>query len=336
MTLRRTPLLSRLDCVVVPDQTPRRLSGRCQTLDETRDGALCSNERLVNPVTLEEWMVPTAVLDVEKLTETVGARVKGVDRDRLLKDAELPAAIRTALEEHGVLVFPGLNIDDETQATFCHGLGDVRIFPDHKIPEIYEVSYNPDNPFAKYVESTVNWHIDGLIEPGVKYPVKATVLSAKVVAAQGGETEFASTYAAYDDLTDEEKERFADVRVIHSFAAPRRLIYSDPTPEQEAEWAARGTFEHPLVWTHETGRRSLVLGSSTDHVVGMDPEEGRHFLDDLLARATKPGRVLRHSWTVGDTVIWDNGGLLHRALPYDRSSGREMHRTTILGSEPVR
>src|SRR5438034_1239197 len=83
-------------------------------------------------------------------------------------------------------------------------------------------------------------------------------------------------------LNDEEKERYANLRVVHSFVAARRPLYPNPTPEQLAEWESRGSQEHPLVWTHETGRRSLVLGSSADYIVGMDVDEGRSLLDDLL------------------------------------------------------
>ena len=93
--------------------------------------------------------------------------------------------------------------------------------------------------------------------------------------------------------------------------------------------------EHPLVWRHRSGRRSLVLGATTDHVVGMEPDEGRALLDDLLHRATTPDRVYRHEWQVGDVVIWDNRGVLHRALPYDPTSPRDMHRTTFAGDEPI-
>ena len=89
------------------------------------------------------------------------------------------------------------------------------------------------------------------------------------------------------------------------------------------------------MWTHRSGRRSLVLGATTDHVVGMTPEDGRAFLDELLARATKPDAVYRHEWEVGDMVLWDNRGVLHRACPYDASSERDMHRTTLYGDEPV-
>jgi alpha-ketoglutarate-dependent taurine dioxygenase len=99
---------------------------------------------------------------------------------------------------------------------------------------------------------------------------------------------------------------------------------------------SRPVKEHPLVWTHRSGRRSLVLGATADRVVGMEPGESRAILDDLLARSTRPERVYRHHWSVGDLVIWDNRGVLHRASRYDADSRRDMHRTTLYGDEPVR
>jgi alpha-ketoglutarate-dependent sulfate ester dioxygenase len=112
-------------------------------------------------------------------------------------------------------------------------------------------------------------------------------------------------------------------------------VYPNPTPEQVQRWRARPTHEHPLVWTHRSGRKSLVLGASADYIVGMDRGEGRALLDELLERATVPDRVYSHSWSIGDTVIWDNRGVLHRAAPYDPESQREMLRTTVLGDEPI-
>jgi alpha-ketoglutarate-dependent taurine dioxygenase len=279
-------------------------------------------------------MAVTETLKTEKLTATVGAEVLDVDLDRVRNDEALPQSVMAALEDNGVLVFRELHLDDEVQSAFCLKLGEVRRWPDRPIPEIYEVSYNPENPYAKYVEGTVQWHIDGTIDQDL--PVKATVLTARVLADKGGETEFASTYAAYDALTDEEKAQFATLRVRHSLVAARRLLHPNPTPEQLADWTARGSNEHPLVWTHGTGRKSLVIGASTDCVVGMDPEQSRALLDDLLERATTSDRVFQHSWSVGDMVIWDNCGVVHRAVPYDPDSRREMHRCTIIGTEPIR
>jgi alpha-ketoglutarate-dependent taurine dioxygenase len=263
----------------------------------------------------------------------LGAEIVDVDRDRLLRDDELPGAVMDALEDNGVVVFRDLRLDDETQVAFCQRLGDIVMLAT-PTPGIFRVSRDPGKQAAaEYLKGTFDWHIDGATvkEP----PVKATVLTAHAVDAMDGDTEFASTYAAYDDLSDDEKERFEHVRVVHSVEATQRLVYRDPTPEQEAQWSQMPRVEHPLVWRHRSGRCSLVLGATALSVVGMEDDEGRALLDGLLARATRPERVYRHHWAVGDTVIWDNRGVLHRALPYDPSSPRDMHRTTLIGDEPI-
>jgi alpha-ketoglutarate-dependent taurine dioxygenase len=273
------------------------------------------------------------VLTTEKLTPTVGALVEGVDRDQLVADDALPAATLEALEANGALVFRGLHLDDEAQVAFSRKLGTVEKLGKGELPEIFRVTLDANkNPAARYLKGTFDWHIDGCTED---IPIMATMLSAHAVAETGGETEFASSYQAYDDLTDDEKERFESIRVVHTIGASQRLQNPNPSQEELDNWAKRPAKTHPLVWTHRSGRRSLVLGATTDHVVGMDPGEGRAFLDDLLDRATTPDKVYRHEWQVGDLVIWDNRGVLHRALPYDPTSPRDMHRTTFAGDEPI-
>ena len=123
-----------------------------------------------------------------------------------------------------------------------------------------------------------------------------------------------SSYSAYEALTDEEKGRFGSLRVVHSLEASQRRAHPDASPEQVERWRSRRTHEHPLVWTHRSGRKSLVLGASADYVVGMDLDEGRALLDELLDRATVRDKVYRHTWSIGDTVIWDNRGVLHLSL----------------------
>mgnify|MGYP001119435416 CR=1 FL=1 len=91
---------------------------------------------------------------------------------------------------------------------------------------------------------------------------------------------------------------------------------------------------HKLVWTHKSGRKSLVIGCSASHIEGMDREEGQQLLQELLDWSTQPRFVYRHEWTPGDLLIWDNTGVLHRAEPYPLDCGRLMHRTTLLGEEP--
>src|SRR5262249_27261528 len=239
------------------------------------------------------------------------------------------------LEANGVLVFPELHIDDAAQVAFTRKLGQPVIFSSRAdLPEIYPVTLDrAKNAGADYLRATIAWHIDGAQDA---IPAKASLLSAKVLSASGGETEFASTYVAYDELTGEEKERFAALRVIHSLEGTQRLIHPDPTPEQLAAWNRRGSVrEHPLVWQHRDGRRSLLIGATAIAVVGMARDASRALLDDLLARATTPDRVYRHEGSVGDMVIWDNRGVIHRVQPYEASSAREMHRTTLEGDEPI-
>jgi alpha-ketoglutarate-dependent taurine dioxygenase len=94
--------------------------------------------------------------------------------------------------------------------------------------------------------------------------------------------------------------------------------------------------EHPIVWTHESGRKSLVIGTQADRVIGMPVPDGRALLVRLMEWAAQPDFTYRHEWQEGDLVIWDNPGALHRVIPYERSSGRLMHRTSIAGTEQVR
>jgi alpha-ketoglutarate-dependent taurine dioxygenase len=278
------------------------------------------------------------VLTINKLTSSVGAEVVGVDSDRLAADDALGAAVLEALEDNGVLVFPGLHLEPQAQVAFCRRLGEIDHSSDghHPVAGIYPVTLDKSkNASAAYLRATFDWHIDGCTPTSDEPPQKATVLSAKQVAERGGETEFANSYAAYEAFSDDEKQRFDALRVVHSLEASQRRINQDPSPELVAKWRARPTHEHPLVWTHRSGRKSLVLGASAEYIVGMDLDEGQALLAELLDRATQPDLVYSHKWSVGDTVIWDNNGVLHRAAPYDPDSPREMLRTTVLGHEPI-
>jgi alpha-ketoglutarate-dependent taurine dioxygenase len=279
-----------------------------------------------------------SLLTINKLTDSVGAEVTGLHADALTADDALGAAVLDALEDNGVLVFPGLNLDPVAQVAFCRRLGEVDHSSDghHPVAGIYPVTLDKSkNASADYLRATFDWHIDGCTPIEDTYPQMATVLSALEVADRGGETEFASSYAAYDVLSEDEKQRYGSLRVVHSLEASQRRVTPDPSPELLARWRARRIHEHPLVWTHRSGRKSLVLGASADYVVEMDRDEGRALLTDLLNRATRADKVYRHNWSVGDTVIWDNRGVLHRAAPYDPNSPREMLRTTVLGDEPI-
>lgn len=274
-----------------------------------------------------------ATLTIERRTATVGAQITGVDVARLLEDSATPTDVLDALEAHGVLVFPGLHIDDADQVAFSRRLGRVEVFGSGPRPEIFRVTLDPaKNRAAAYLRGTFDWHIDGCTDD---IPIMATLLSAHAVADTGGETEFASSYTAFEQLAADEQRQALELTVVHTFEAAQRLVNDDPSPEELSMWRSRPAKSHPLVWTHRSGRRSLVIGATADYIEGMDVEAGKALLAALLSRATAPELVYRHNWSLGDLVIWDNRGVLHRALPYDPHSARDMHRTTLHGDEAI-
>ncbi len=275
-----------------------------------------------------------STVEIEPMGDAVGAEVVGATADDLL-DPAVASRCLEALERHGVLSFRGVDLDDAAQVAFTRLLGDPVILPgaggEH--PEIFKVTLDTNkNPAAGYLRSTFFWHIDGATDD---VPTRGTLLTARDVADEGGDTEFAGTYAAYDALPDDERAIADEVRVVHTFEAAQRLMYPEPSDEELAYWRQRPGKEHPLVWRHADGRRSLVLGATADHVVGMSEEESAAYLDKMLEWSTQRRFVYRHHWEVGDLVIWDNRGTMHRALPYEPTSNRIMHRTTLVGDEAI-
>ena len=276
-------------------------------------------------------------VNVTKTSELIGAEVTGIEASDLIADSSLATTLMEELEAHGVLVFRGLFLDPESQVAFCQRLGEVDFSEGHHpVAGIYRVTRDTSkNANAEYLKGTFHWHIDGCTPLNGEPPQKATMLSALTVAEAGGETEFASTYAAYDALSDAEKEYFSSLRVLHSLEASQRLVYPEPTPEQVDGWRSRPTSVHPLVWTHRSGRKSLLLSAHAERVLDVEPQRSRALLDELMARATQDEVIYRHHWSVGDTVIWDNTGVMHRSTPYPAGSPREMLRTTVFGDEPI-
>jgi alpha-ketoglutarate-dependent taurine dioxygenase len=266
-----------------------------------------------------------SMLETTALSPHLGVRVTGVEN--LLDDAVISRCLE-ALKWRGVLLFRGLHLDDEAQLAFSRKLGEV---VSQRGQEIFKVSLDPAvNPTAEYLKGTFNWHIDGTTD---KIPVRATTLTARHVAMIGGQTEFASTYAAYENLTEADRKRYEGLRVLHSFERSQLAVKPDASEQEIAIWRRVPTNEMSLVWKRRDGRRSLVIGTTADHIVGMDPAESRALLDELLEWSTQPRFRYTHEWQEGDLVVWDNTGMLHRALPYDVSSRRTLHRTTVYGDE---
>lgn len=266
--------------------------------------------------------------DTRNLAPLIGTEVRA-SKEQLLQGG-LREDIRELLEQRGVLVFPRLGLSDEEQLAFAETLGEVI---DQGFKGIYKITLDPKlNSTADYLQATVHWHVDGAQD---MVPTRASLLTARVLSEVGGQTEFANTYAAYDALPADKKAKADQLRVIHSQEYIQRAMHRDPSPDQVARWRQLPEQSHPMVWTHRSGRKSLLLGLTAGRIDGMSEADSRGIIDEMQAWATRPEFVYRHAWTVGDLLIWDNTGVMHRVEPYPADSGRLLSRTTLVGEEPI-
>jgi len=278
-------------------------------------------------------------LHFEDIKPKVGSRVSFDSRGDLFTP-EAAAEIREKVQERTVIVFPRLNLTDEEQLELTDLMGGkIKLTGQFNIQDtdenVYQVTLDKDvNPQPEYVLGTFFYHMDGM--PVETPPPFATLLSARKVAPKGGQTEFASTVAGYEGLPEEERKALEGLKVIHSVKASMVPLHDAIPPEDyDRVIGIQSERERPLVWTNSHGRKSMLLGTTADRVVGMSIPEGRALLTRLVEWCAQPDYSLRHDWQEGDFVIWENTAALHRAVPYDFDSGRMMHRTSIAGSELV-
>lgn len=278
-------------------------------------------------------------LHFEDIKPKVGSRVS-FDARADLFTPEAAAEIREMVQERTVIVFPKLNLTDEEQLELTDLMGGkIKLTGQFNIQDtdenVYQVTLDKDiNPQPEYVLGTFFYHMDGM--PVETPPPFATLLSARKVAPKGGQTEFASTAAGFEGLPEEEQQELEGLKVIHSVKASMvPLTDAIPPEDYERVIGIQSERERPLVWINPNGRKSMLLGTTADRVVGMSIPEGRALLTRLVEWCAQPDYSLRHDWQEGDFVIWENTAALHRAVPYDFDSGRMMHRTSIAGAELV-
>lgn len=276
------------------------------------------------------------------MTPRIGTEVR-LDKAALLS-GQHAAEIRALLVQRGALVFRQLHLEDEELRTVARSLGDLRIGSARRAADgkvlnegeegVLKVSLDPKvNPdYARFLFGNLLWHMDGTYEP---VPPFATLFTPHQLSREGGDTMFASTYAAYEDLPPEEQEHLSKLRVVHTMQAALFPAKRDCTPEEFALWSSYPQRSHPLVWQHRSGRRSLVLSTSAAWVEGMHAAESHDLLQRMMVHATQDKYTYRHKWQAGDLAIWDNTGCMHRAMPFEAGSRREFHRCTLNGEEPV-
>lgn len=264
------------------------------------------------------------------LKSRIGTQVE-IDVDALVSGRHA-ADLRALLVERGVLLFRNLDLTDEQQIAFASTIGTVR--PEHGNLATKITADKKESPiFAEYALGTYSYHIDGTYSDT---PGFASVLRPRVLAPEGGQTQFCNTYALYDDLPDDEKGFFEGLKAVHSGETTMRIVYPDPTEEQLQAWRTYSPERiHPLVWEHQSGRRSLLLATTIDRFVGMEEAESDALLKRLLTMAEEPQYSYAHDWQLGDLLVWDNTGTMHRVVPFDQDCGRALTRVVLLGEEQI-
>jgi alpha-ketoglutarate-dependent taurine dioxygenase len=266
----------------------------------------------------------------EQIKPLIGSRVLNSKKELL--NGHLGSEIRELLQQRGVLVFPAVNFSDEEQIAFTKTLGEFEAERNSN-DGVFKVTLdNKENPHsAEYLKGSLFWHLDGTMND---VPILASLLSSKKLPSWGGNTGFCSTYAAWDHLPAEQKAELDGLRVMHSVWAT--VFYYEPEPSlaKLKGMQAIGERELPLVWKHQNGRKSLIVGVTAHRVLGVEPPKSAEILVRLREWCTSEQFSYSHAWTVGDLVMWDNTGTLHRAEAYDANSGRLLVRTKLKGEEP--
>ncbi|HEY1708519.1 MAG TPA: TauD/TfdA family dioxygenase [Rhizomicrobium sp.] len=275
-------------------------------------------------------------LAVEPLETTFGAIVRGLSLAHL-NEAEW-SALYGAWLDYALLIFPGQHLTRDEQIAFARRFGalEFAIAPISNVKADGSLRKSEDNDdVVKVLKGNMFWHADSTYMP---VQAKGAVFSAEVVPETGGETGWADMRAAYDALGHDLRIKIEGLSAYHSLRYSQAKL--GHAPKEGSEYSGYGFHDgpvplRPLVKVHpETGRKSLLIGRHAHAIPGLDAAESEGLLEELAAFACQPPRTYHHRWTAGDTVIWDNRCLLHRAMPWDMTRPRTMWHSRIAG-DPV-
>ena len=282
-------------------------------------------------------------ITIHPVHPTFAGEVSGVDLRAPMSREEV-AAIEAGMDRYAVLVFRDQRISDDEQMAFTKNFGRIEHAQGGNITKDDEYRLQDgmidvsnldkrgqplDRNDRRRMFNLGNrlWHSDSSYRA---VPAKYSLLSARTVAAHGGNTEFADMRAAYDALDEETRATIADLICEHSLMYSRGSMGF--TEFTDAERAMFRPVRQSLVRTHPvTGRKSLFLASHIGAIVGWPVPEARDLIRDLIEHATQREFVYIHVWRQYDLVIWDNRQTMHRVRRFDESQPRDMRRTTVAG-----
>jgi alpha-ketoglutarate-dependent 2,4-dichlorophenoxyacetate dioxygenase len=283
-------------------------------------------------------------LHVEPILPKFGAECSGLDLTKPLSPAEVKQ-VTDAMDRYGVTVWRNTGMSDENHVEFSRNFGYLERVPQRegmkmRLPfrELFDASnlnvegeITQDQAAISYRKGDRLWHTDSaFLEKRTSY----SLLLAHQVPKLGGETWFADTRSAYDDLPQDMKDFLEDKVGINSLWWSRKKAGAEI---DEQDILDRPRARHKLVHTHKgSGRKALFIAAHTMDIEGMEPEEGRALLKQLIEHCTQPQYTFNVSWHAGDMVIWDNLCSMHRGGEFDyEHEKRDMRRTTVReGTEP--
>jgi alpha-ketoglutarate-dependent 2,4-dichlorophenoxyacetate dioxygenase len=279
-------------------------------------------------------------MEIVPLGPGFAAELRGPTLADVAADDAAYAAVRAAFEEHSVLVFRDQEVTDETQLAFSRRFGPAEVT---KVGSLGTGTHfvrlstigedgkvvPPDHRLALRNKANQLWHTDSSFKP---VPALTSVLSARIIPARGGETEFVSTRLAFERLDPALRQKIENCFAWHDYAHSRRQIA--PGLASPEERAALPPQCWRLVWKNpKNGRGAIYLASHAYGIEGMDQAAGKQLLDELTAVATAPGMSYAHNWRSGDVVMWDNRATMHRGRPWPAHEARVMVRTTISATD---
>jgi alpha-ketoglutarate-dependent 2,4-dichlorophenoxyacetate dioxygenase len=275
-------------------------------------------------------------MEIVPLGPGFAAELRGVTLADVAADDAVYTAVRAAFEEHSVLVFRGQEVTDDGQLAFSRRFGPpevtkvgslgtgthfvilTTIGPDGKVVP-------PDHRYAMRNKANQLWHTDSSFK---SVPALTSILSARTIPANGGETEYVSTRLAFERLDPALRQKLENSFAWHHYGHSRSKIA--PGLATTDELAALAPQCWRLVWKNpKNGRSALYLASHAYAIEGMEPAAGEKLIDELTEAATAPGTSYVHAWKTGDVVMWDNRATMHRGRPWPAHEARYMVRTTI-------
>ena len=274
------------------------------------------------------------------------ARVEGLDLRQPLAPAQ-SAWVESQMDRYAVLVFPAQDLTDEQQVAFGENFGPMeaetasvevhkRRLGHGKMNDISNLDEHgrllaADDRRRMFALGNRLWHSDSSFK---ETPSKYSLLHARLIPPEGGDTEFADMRAAWDALPPRMQAKLQDLICDHSLIFSRGLLgFGEFTPEERARFEP---VPQRLVRRHPgSGRRALFLASHIGRIQGWPVPEALALIRDLQEHATQRQFVYRHAWSTHDLVMWDNRCTMHRATAFeDKEYPRDMRRVTIAGVCP--